>query len=418
VQLTSGGTATFSISTLSPGIHQLSATYLGDKFDSTSASPTTAEQVAQKTSVTLASSANPSLLQDNVVISIAVGNGSTSKPPTGSVVLTDGGVTLATLQLSATGTATYTMQAPSVGTHVLVANYAGDNQNSPASSQPLNQVVNLRPTTVTFNPSATALSSGQKVTLISVVQGNGSTMPTGTVTWVAGSTTLGSAKIDASGLATLTVEPSQGIYATVAQYSGDSLFAASSSAPTTITVGPTIEFTINLTPSSLSIPSGSHGSLNINITSAATFTDTLAIGCAGLPVDATCTFSTNQVPVSGGVAKSLSVEVDTGNPLGAGASAGLKPTTSSTAYSCALPAGALLALLLGLNRRKLRKLNPKVALFALIVLLGVGSSVLTGCGSDLNMKHTPAGSYTFQIVASGNNTGVTQTATVQLTVTP
>ncbi len=417
VQLTSAGTARFSLSTLAPGIHQLSATYSGDTLDNPSVSPTTAEQVVQKTSVTLASSENPSLLQDNVVITITVGNGVPTTPPTGSVVLTDGGTTLATLQLSATGTATYTMQDPAVGTHVLVANYAGDNQNSPASSLPLNQVVNLRPSTVTFNASATALSSGQQVTLISVVQGNGSTPPTGTVTWAAGGTTLGSAPVSESGLATLTVTPPQGVFATVAQYSGDSLYAASASAPTTITVGPTTEFTINLTPSSLSMASGSHGSLNINITTASTFTDTLALGCAGLPAYATCTFSTNQIPVANGVAKSLSVEVDTGNPLGAGATASLRPTSSSSAYSCALPAGALLALLLGLNRRKLRKLNPKVVLFALVVLLGVGSSVLTGCGTDLNVQHTSAGSYTFQIVASGNKTGVTQTATVQLTVT-
>jgi sugar lactone lactonase YvrE len=417
VQLTAAGTATFSISTLAPGIHQLSATYSGDTLDSPSTSPTTAEQIVQKTSVTLASSQNPSLLQDNVVISITVSNGAPTVPPTGSVVLTDGGTTIATLQLSATGTASYTMQAPAVGIHVLIANYSGDNGNSPAASQPLNQVVNLRPSTVSFNPSTTALSSGQQVTLISVVQGNGSTPPTGTVTWTAGGTTLGSAPIAANGLATLTVTPPQGVLATVANYSGDSLYAPSVSAPTTITVGPTIEFTINLTPSNVSMTAGSHAPMNINIVSATTFTDTLDLGCAGLPIDATCTFSTNEIPVAGGITKSLSVQVDTGNPLGAGPTASLKPTAASTAYSCALPAGALLALLLGLNRRKLRKLNPKFALFALIVLLGVGSSVLTGCGSDLNVNHTPAGTYTFQIVATGDKTGVTQTATVQLTVT-
>jgi sugar lactone lactonase YvrE len=417
VQLTASGTATFSLSTLAPGIHQLSAAYSGDTLDSPSTSPTTAEQVVQKTSVTLASSENPSLLQDNVVIAITVGNGVPSTPPTGSVTLTDGGVALATLQLSATGTAAYTLQAPAVGTHVLVANYAGDNQNSPASSQPLNQVVNLRPSTVSFNPSITTLSYGQQVTLISVVQGKGSTPPTGTVTWMAGGTTLGSAPVNATGLATLTAAPPQGVFATVAQYSGDSLYAASVSEPTTITVGPTTEFTINLTPSSMSMASGSHGSMNIDITSAATFTDTLALGCAGLPVDATCTFSTNQIPVSGGVAKSLSVEVDTGDPLGAGPSASLKPAGSSAVYDCALPAGALLALLLGLNRRRLRRLHPKLALFALMLILGSGLSALAGCGSDLNVQHTPAGSYTFQIVASGDKTGVTQTATVQLTVT-
>jgi sugar lactone lactonase YvrE len=416
VQLTSAGTASFSLSTLAPGIHQLSAVYSGDTLDNPSTSPVTAEQVVESTSVTMASSENPSLLQDNVAISITVSNG-TTLVPTGSVTLTDGTTTLATLKLSATGTALYAMQAPGVGTHVLVVNYLGDNSNSPAASQPLNQVVNLRPSTVTFNPSGTAISYGQQVTLISVVQGNGSTPATGTVTWVAGGTTLGSAPVDASGLATLNVSPAQGVFATVAQYSGDSLYAPSASAPTTITVGPTTEFTINLTPSTLSMASGSHGMLNLNITSAATFSDTLAIGCAGLPAYATCTFSTNQVPVGGGVAKSLSVEVDTGNPLGAGASASLRPTASSTAYSCALPVGAVLALLLGLNRRKLRRINPKFALFALIVLLGAGSTVLTGCGSDLNVSKTAAGSYTFQIVASGNKTGVTQTATVQLTVT-
>ncbi len=417
VQLTAAGTATFSLSTLSPGIHQLSAVYSGDTLDSPSTSPTTAEQIVQKTSVTLASNENPSLLQDSVVISIAVGNGSPTVPPTGAVLLTDGTTTLATLQLNAAGNASYTMQGPAVGTHVLVAHYGGDNSNSPAASQPLNQIVNLRPSKVIFNPSTTSLSSGQQMTLISVVQVDGSTVPTGTVTWAAGGTILGSAPIDAAGLATLNVIPPQGVFATVAEYSGDSLYAPSVSAPTTITVGPTVEFTINLTPPSVSMASGSHASMNINILSATTFTDTLAIGCAGLPIDATCTFSTNQVPLAGGVAKSLSVEVDTGAPLGAGPTASLKPTALSTASSCALPAGALMALLLGLNRRKLRKLNPKFALFALILLLGVGSSVLTGCGSDLNVEHTPAGNYSFQIVASGNKTGVTQTTTVQLTVT-
>jgi peptidoglycan/LPS O-acetylase OafA/YrhL len=143
----------------------------------------------------------------------------------------------------------------------------------------------------------------------------------------------------------------------------------------------------------------------------------LAIGCAGLPAYATCTFSTNQVPLAGGVPQSLSVMVDTGDPLGSGATASLKARGSSAAYSCALPAGLFLALLLGLNRRRLRKLNPKVALFALILLLGIGSSALSGCGSDLNVKKTVPGSYSFQIVASGNSTGVTQTAIAQLTVT-
>jgi hypothetical protein len=417
VQVASTGTATFSISTLAPGIHQLSASYSGDTDDSASTSPTTAEQVVQKTSVTLASSENPSLLQDSVAITIAVGNGSTAAVPTGSVVLMDGTTQLASLLLNGSGTATYTFQAPAVGTHTLVANYAGDNQNSPASSQPLLQIVNLRPTTVSFSSSSTAISSGQQITLISVVKGTGSTPPTGTVSWVSGATTLGSAPIDSTGLATVTITPPQGSFATVAQYSGDSLYASSVSPAISIIVGPTTEFTISASPSSLSMASGDHGTVNIDIATASTFADTLALGCAGLPTDATCTFSVNQIPVAGGAAPSLSVIVDTGHPLGAEASAQLRRSGISNTYACTLPAGAFLALLLFFERRRLRRINPRLALFTIILLLGVGSTVLSGCGSDLNVAHTPAGKYSFQIVGIGNKTSVTSSATVQLTVT-
>jgi sugar lactone lactonase YvrE len=422
VQLTATGTATFSLSTLAPGIHELSASYSGDSLDATSVSPTISEQVAQVTSVNVTSSANPSLLQDDVTIGINVSNGAPSVPPTGAVTLTDGGVPLATLNLNGSGSASYTLHAPALGTHTLVVNYPGDNQNRPVTSVPLVQTVTLRPSSVSFNPSVTALSSGQQITLISVVQASGSRPATGTVTFAAGATILGSATVDTNGLATVTVTPPQGTFNTVAQYSGDSLYAASTSPAISIVVGPTIEFTINLSPNSLSMASGAHGTINISIASATTFNDTLALGCAGLPVDATCTFSTNQIPVSGGASPQLSVIVDTGDPLGAGASArnthGSRLNGGlSNASLCGMPLAALFALLIGCNRRRLRSLHPKCVLFSLLLLLGAGSSMLTGCASSLNVNHTVAGNYTFQIIASGNKTLATQTATVKLTVT-
>ena len=261
------------------------------------------------------------------------------------------------------------------------------------------------------------MSSGQQITLISVVQGIGLTPATGSVTWLSGSTTLGTAPIDVTGLASLTVTPPQGTFATVAQYSGDALYAPSVSPSTTIVVGPTVEFTINLTPPSLSIHSGERGTINISITSAQSFSDTLAMGCAGLPVYATCTFSLGQVPVTGGASPSLSVIVDTGNPLGSGASARNTPAPGINAYACGLPLGALFAVLLGINRRRLRAFHPGLALAAFVLLLGAASSVLSGCASNMAAERTPPGSYTFQVIASGNKTGVTQTSTVQLTVT-
>ena len=418
VQLTTSGTASFTLSTLAPGIHHLSASYSGDTLDGVSISPPIAQQIVQKTTVALTSSTNPSLLQDSVVLTVHVSNGVPTAEPTGSVLILDGTTTLATVIVDNRGTATYNWQAPALGIHSLVAQYAGDNQNSPAASTALTQTVTLRPSTVSFTPSTTSIPLGQQITLISVVQGHGPTGPGGTVTWASGASILGSATVDATGLAAANITPPQGSFNVVAKYSGDSLYAASDSAAIAIAVGPPVEFVIGLTPSKMSFVSGSHGSLNINITTAQNFTDTLALGCAGLPSYATCTFSTNQIAVTNGASPSLTVMVDSGAPLGIGPSALSKqPGTSPTAYECALPAGALLALLLGIHRRKLRRLNRKLLLFSMLVLLTVGSTVLSGCGSSFSQSATPVGSYTFQIVATGNKTGVSQVATVQLTVT-
>jgi uncharacterized protein YggE len=69
------------------------------------------------------------------------------------------------------------------------------------------------------------------------------------------------------------------------------------------------------------------------------------------------------------------------------------------------------ALLLGLRRRRL-PLKLLAVLIAAALMAG-----LSGCASSFSQQSTPAGAYTFQIVATGKQTGATQAATVQLTVT-
>ncbi|WP_198152164.1 Ig-like domain repeat protein [Granulicella tundricola] len=407
-------TASMTLSTLAAGIHKLSASYTGDTLDHSSVSSTINEQIAQKTSITIASSANPSLLTDDVSFTVTVSNGVTGSVPTGTVTLTDGGTAVGSLALNGSGVATFTLQAPALGAHTLVASYAGDNSNSPATTAPLVQTVVLRPSTNTFSTSTTALSAGQSVTLISVVQGVGPKAPTGSVTFAAGGIVLGTAPINATGVATLSVTPIQATYKIVSTYSGDSLYAPSDSAAITVVVGPTIEFTINMTPSSMTIKSGDHGTLQIAITTASTFTDTLALGCAGLPTAATCTFSQNEIKVSNGLATTVTVIVDTGNPLGAGANVTAKNEHGgfggNGVLACMLPAG-LLAMFFG--RKRIRR---PLGLLVMMLLLGSVAG-LSGCANSFSMTDTPAGSYTFQIVGSGNATGATQAGTVKLTVT-
>ena len=438
-----GNTAALTLSTLAPGIHQLSASYTGDPFDSPSTSSALAQQVAQQTLVSLTSSANPSLLSDNITLTLTAGNGSAT-PPTGSLVLTDSGHPLATLPLG-NGSATYTFAAPAVGSHTLVATYAGDPGNGPATSQPLVQVVNLRPSALTFTPSSTGLAAGEKLVLISVVAGNGPNPPSGSVIFTAGSQTLGTAPITAGGVATLTLTPPAGTYAATATYKGDSLYAPSTSAAITIAVGPPIAFTLTPNPPSLTLKSGDHTTFTLAIATNPIFTDTLALGCAGLPAYATCTFSQNQIPVSNGNSQTITVTLDTGNPLGAGANARLDPpavtprslppnslASHNPATFCIFPAMIFLALF------HPRKASPRaqssgsttrpspflpigtplprrLLCFSLLALSLLGT--LTGCGTTFTQRATPAGSYTFQVVGTGNKTTATQTVTLQLQVT-
>jgi len=419
----SAGAASLTVSTLAPGIHLLSASYSGDANDQAAISATLSQQIVEKTTITLGSSANPSLLTDGLTLTVSVGNGTPVSPPTGSVVLTDNGAPIATLSINSSGMASLTLTSPTLGLHTLIATYAGDNNNTAATTQPFLQNVVLRPTSTSFTSSSSALSAGQQLIFTTIVQGAGPRPATGQVSFQSGTTILGTAQISPAGIASLTFDPNQGAYNVVALYAGDSLYASSVSPAIIVTVGPPVEFTITTQPT-LQLQSGQHATMQIAIASAPTFTDVLALGCAGLPASATCTFSTDQLAVSAGLPKILSVTIDTGNPLGAGASAQLSspgslpaslPARDSVPFAAILPAGVLLALL----RRRVRKAVRHIGLLTSLLFLATlgAASILSGCASNFSTNDTPPGSYTFQIVATGNQTAATQAATVQLTVT-
>jgi hypothetical protein len=66
-----------------------------------------------------------------------------------------------------------------------------------------------------------------------------------------------------------------------------------------------------------------------------------------------------------------------------------------------------------MGRRRTRK--SLVGLLMLLLLAGL-SAGLSGC-SGLHINGTPAGTYVFQVSATGTGTGVTQAIDVTLTVT-
>jgi hypothetical protein len=153
-----------------------------------------------------------------------------------------------------------------------------------------------------------------------------------------------------------------------------------------------------------------HGVSTLTVTSLGSFTDTLEFGCLGLPFAATCTFSKSTDRLNAGASVQVQLTVDTGDPLGAGALA-QRRTAGSHIALCLLPA----ALLLGLNLR--RRCARSIVTLALALIATFLTLSATGC-AGLQESSTPAGTYNFKVTASGQGTGITQSQTMTLTVTP
>ncbi len=91
--------------------------------------------------------------------------------------------------------------------------------------------VNASTTMTTLTVSAVELNYGQPLTLTAIVTPVGSGTPTGTVSFLNGTTVLGYALLNNSAVATLTLTPAGGRYSLIAAYSGSTKYQGSVSSP-------------------------------------------------------------------------------------------------------------------------------------------------------------------------------------------
>lgn len=327
--LNTSGVTTLDISSLNRGSYSITGQYSGD----TNFLPSTSATITQvvngvPTTVTVVSSANPSAGGQTVTFTATVaGTGGT---PTGSVSFLDGTTSIDTATLSG-GVATFSTASLIVASHSITAQYAGDNTFAPSTSNGILQVITGKSSSTALVSSPNPSVGGQSVALTATVTGSGGT-PTGTVTFLANSGSLGTAAVNA-GVATLTATALQaGTDTITAQYSGDTSFGGSLSAAVTQTVsfspssttlstslnsligGQSVTFSATVT-SSLGMPTGNVAFLdgaNVlgagNLTSgAATFsTTTLGVGSHSI----TAMYSGNAIlsaSTSAAVTESVSV---------------------------------------------------------------------------------------------------------------
>jgi hypothetical protein len=239
----SGGSASFSISTLAVGSDAITAVYSGDSTFAPGSSPPTTQVVsrdATAASLVSSSAGDRSDFGQSVTFSVtesAVSPGSGT--PSGSVTFKDGSTTLGSASLN-NGGASFTTSALAAGSHAITVSYGGDANFIGGTSAVLTQTVDPDATTASVGTSAVGASSvfGQSVTFtatVSVASPNTDT-PTGTVTFKDGSATLGSATL-ASGSATLTtIALGVGSHSITVVYAGGTDFSSSTSPALTETV--------------------------------------------------------------------------------------------------------------------------------------------------------------------------------------
>ncbi len=227
-----GGEATFTFKTLPAGSDSITAVYNGDSTIAPSTSPVLTQTVNQDgTTATVTSNRNPSVYGQAVKFTATVAaEAPGSGTPTGTVTFMDGSTTLGTENLSG-GKATLKTSALGLGVQSITVVYSGDSNFLTSTSAVLNQTVNQDATTTSIASSLNPSTYGEKVTFTATVTASapGSGMPTGTVTFMDGSTMLGTGTLSGGVVTFSTSSLSVGTHSITAVYSGDSDFKTSKS---------------------------------------------------------------------------------------------------------------------------------------------------------------------------------------------
>ncbi len=434
-----GGVAAYPTAALTVGMHSITAVYSGDAANGILASTSAVlkQDVQAATTVIVASSLNPSTFGSAVTFTATVSSSATTAA-TGTVIFLDNGKQIGTGTLAGNpATAIFPISTLTVGTHPITVTYAGDTNNSAgATAAPLNQVVNpaQTATTVTAVPNPGIANLPEAITATVTVTSGVST-PTGTVTFTAGATTLGTATLTAAGTATINPVLAAGTYQIVATYNGDTDDATSASAALSLTVGLAASTTtLAISPNPAQVGSAvtftatvaSNGTAPAGTVTFLSGTTTLGTGTI---TGGKATFTTSALAV-GVYSITASYGGDANNAASTSApvslTVGLIPTTTSLATSTTTGA------------------NPQTILIAVVIsnngTIPTGTVTFTGNGNTIGSgtldssgvitltPNLPAGNYTIVAAYAGDAThapSASQPVTISgapagfsLTVTP
>jgi hypothetical protein len=245
----------------------------------------------------------------SVTLTATVTGTGIASTPTGTVTFYNGTTDLGAGTLNGSGVATYTTTTLAPNTYSLTASYGGDTNfgTSTSPAQPL--TVNAIGTSTALSITPGATFAGQTVTFTAqITPASGTSIPTGTVTFLNGGNTLGTAPVNAAGVATFTTSTlTAANYSVTAMYGGSADFSTSTSSPMGLTINALVNTGTMLSASSNSVVSGTSvtftakvapASGNVIPTGTITFLDgATSIGVGTLDSTGTATLVTSALPL-------------------------------------------------------------------------------------------------------------------------
>jgi len=404
----SGGSAAVSLSSLPVGANSITALYSGDGNDAASASAILSQTVNKAaSSVTLASSLNPSTFGQSVTLSAKV----TPSTATGTVQFLNGSTVLGTVTISG-GSAALSISSLSAGAHSITAAYSSDANDAASTSAILSQTVNKAASSVTLTSSLNPSTFGQSVTLSAAVTPS---TATGSVQFLNGSTVLGTVTISGGSAALSISSLSAGAHSITAAYSGDANDAASTSAGLTQTV--------NKTASSVALASSLNPSaFGQSVTFTATLSPSLATGTVQFLNGSTVL---GTVTVSGGSAglslSSLSVGAHSitaaysGDANDAASTSAILTQAVTKAASSVTVTSSLNPSIFGQSVTLSAKVTPNTATGTIQFLNGstvLGTVTISGGSAALSISSLSAGAHSITAAYSGDANDAAGTSAV------
>jgi Bacterial Ig-like domain (group 3)/FG-GAP-like repeat/FG-GAP repeat len=297
------------------------------------------------------------------------------------------------------------------GTHNVLASYPGDTAHAPSQSTTV-PLIGLLATTTVLTSSAQTVPSGQPLTFTATVSST-SGVPTGSVNFYDATTLLGTATLNAGGVATFTDTLSAGSHTITATYTGDTNFNRSTSAPVTVTItlATVTDFVVGSAIQSQMVNPGGKVSFAIVVVSVdGSYNSPVALTATGLPAGATATFSPPSLtPGDNSATSILAIRMPSKVSFIAPG-----PQPPSPLWPLQLATLATALTLLGLNQRvkPLLQLRP-VAVGAIgFLLLAVVIAGVSGCRGGF-IASSPR---SFAITVTGTSGSQQHSTTVILNV--